>query len=73
MAMKDLYNLKGKTALVTGSSQGIGKAIALGLAEMGANIVVHYRGEKELAEHLNCRLMSTCDQAFCLFKSSFLT
>ena len=50
MAMKDLYNLKGKTALVTGSSQGIGKAIALGLAEMGANIVVHYRGEKELAE-----------------------
>ena len=50
MAIKDLYNLKGKTALVTGSSQGIGKAIAFGLAEMGANIIVHYRREKELAD-----------------------
>jgi glucose 1-dehydrogenase len=50
MAIKDLYNLKGKTALVTGSSQGIGKAIALGLAEMGANIIIHFRSEKELAE-----------------------
>jgi len=50
MVIKDLYNLKGKTALVTGSSQGIGKAIALGLAEMGANIIVHYRSEKELAD-----------------------
>ncbi len=49
MSIKDLYNLKGKTALVTGSSQGIGKEIALGLAEMGANVIVHYRGEKELA------------------------
>ncbi|MBN1181064.1 MAG: SDR family oxidoreductase [Bacteroidales bacterium] len=50
--MKDLFNLKGKSALVTGSSQGIGKAIALGLAEMGANIVVHYNTEKELAEQV---------------------
>jgi glucose 1-dehydrogenase len=50
MAIKELYNLKGKTALITGSSQGIGKAIALGLAEMGANIIIHYRTEKELAE-----------------------
>lgn len=32
--------LKGKTALVTGSSRGIGKAIALKLAQMGANIVL---------------------------------
>ncbi|MCE5348123.1 MAG: SDR family oxidoreductase [Bacteroidales bacterium] len=47
--IKDLNSLKGKTALVTGSSQGIGKAIALGLAEMGADIIVHYRTEKELA------------------------
>jgi len=49
MAIKDLYNLSGKTALITGSSQGIGKGIALGLAEMGANIIVHSRSEKELA------------------------
>lgn len=33
--------LKGKTAVVTGSSRGIGRAIALKLAEMGANIVLN--------------------------------
>ncbi|MBK1811879.1 3-oxoacyl-[acyl-carrier-protein] reductase [Clostridium sp. YIM B02505] len=35
--------LKGKTAVITGGSRGIGKAIAIKLAEMGANIVVNYR------------------------------
>ncbi len=33
------FNLKGKTALVTGCKRGIGKAMALGLAEAGANII----------------------------------
>jgi len=36
--------LAGKTALVTGSSQGIGKAIALRLARDGARVIVHARG-----------------------------
>lgn len=35
--------LSGRTALVTGSSQGIGKAIALRLAEDGARVIVHAR------------------------------
>jgi len=35
----DLFNLSGKTALVTGCSRGIGKAMATGLAEAGANII----------------------------------
>lgn len=34
--------LKGKTAVVTGASRGIGKAIALKLAKQGANVVVNY-------------------------------
>jgi 2-deoxy-D-gluconate 3-dehydrogenase len=37
--MNDLFNLKGRTALVTGCNKGIGKAMALGLAEAGADII----------------------------------
>ena len=39
--------LKGKCALVTGSSRGIGKAIALILAKYGANVAVNYVRDKE--------------------------
>ncbi len=44
--------LAGKTALVTGASRGIGKEIALELARNGANIVVNYAGNKQLAEQV---------------------
>ncbi|MBQ8370585.1 MAG: 3-oxoacyl-[Clostridia bacterium] len=44
--------LKDKTAVVTGSSRGIGRAIALELASLGANIAVVYYGESE-TEHAN--------------------
>ena len=37
----DTFRLSGKNALVTGSSKGIGAAIAVALAEAGANVVVH--------------------------------
>uniref|UniRef100_UPI002597D1D0 3-oxoacyl-[acyl-carrier-protein] reductase n=1 Tax=uncultured Allobacillus sp. TaxID=1638025 RepID=UPI002597D1D0 len=41
---------KGKSALVTGASRGIGRAIALKLGENGANVVVNYSGSKDKAE-----------------------
>ncbi len=42
--------LKGKVALVTGSSQGIGQAIAIRLAQEGASVVINYRSHPEGAE-----------------------
>ncbi|MEW6274706.1 MAG: glucose 1-dehydrogenase [Bacillota bacterium] len=41
------FNLNGKTALVTGSSRGIGRAMALGLAHFGADIIVVSRNYDE--------------------------
>lgn len=40
--MGSLQDLRGKAALVTGAARRLGRAIALGLAERGANVVVHY-------------------------------
>lgn len=42
--------LAGKLALVTGASGGIGKAIAIQLAEAGAKVIVHYSGNKAAAD-----------------------
>ena len=44
------YRLEGRNALVTGSSQGIGQAIAMRLASEGANVVINYHSHPETAE-----------------------
>tara|TARA_B110000444_G_scaffold259618_1_gene303922 strand:+ start:378 stop:1163 length:786 start_codon:yes stop_codon:yes gene_type:complete len=58
MAVIDLFALKGKIALVSGGSRGIGEAIAIALAEQGAHVVVSSRNqencEKVAASIRNC-------------------
>jgi NAD(P)-dependent dehydrogenase (short-subunit alcohol dehydrogenase family) len=48
-AVARLLDLKGKVALVTGASAGIGRGVARRLAEAGAAVAIHYRGGKEAA------------------------
>jgi gluconate 5-dehydrogenase len=45
-----LFDLTGKRALITGSSQGIGYALALGLAEHGASVVINGRNAAKASE-----------------------
>ena len=46
----NLFSVVGKTALITGSSQGIGFALARGLVSAGAKVVLNGRDERKLAE-----------------------
>jgi gluconate 5-dehydrogenase len=49
----NLFNLTGKTALVTGGTHGLGMAMALGLHSAGATIIINDRSPQKLEEALN--------------------
>ena len=51
-----MFELNGKVALVTGSSRGIGKGIALSLARAGADVVVNYVGSEEAANDVAAQI-----------------
>jgi 3-oxoacyl-[acyl-carrier protein] reductase len=63
--MLDL-NLTGKVALVTGASRGIGRAIALALAEQGAAVAVHYRGQAEAGQSVVDTILANSGRAIAL-------
>ena len=46
---KDIFDLSGRVAVVTGASRGIGEALAYGLADRGADIVVNYQSAADRA------------------------
>ncbi|UJL47906.1 3-oxoacyl-[acyl-carrier-protein] reductase [Virgibacillus sp. NKC19-16] len=56
--------LKGKNALVTGASRGIGRAIAIELAKQGANVAVNYAGSEAKAKGVVEELESIGVKAF---------
>ena len=56
-------SLKGKIAIVTGGNSGIGKAIALGLAQSGANIVIDYIANPQAADALERQIVALGDTA----------
>ncbi len=58
--------LQNKTAIITGSSQGIGRGIAERFAKEGANVVINYIGNMEMANEVQANVESVGAKAICV-------
>ena len=58
-----MLDLKGKIALITGASRGIGAAVAQQLAERGADIIINYRSKAHRAEEIAANVVATGQRA----------
>lgn len=61
-----MINLEGKLAFVTGGSRGIGAAIALALAENGADVAFTYQDSKPRAENVIASIQRVGRRAFAI-------
>jgi len=61
-----MFSLKGKNALVTGGSRGIGKGIVKALSDAGANVIINYNSKKEEAENLAAEIKKQGGSAIAL-------
>lgn len=61
-----MASLTGKTALVTGASRGIGRAVAIGLAREGARVAVHYGTNQTAAKEVVSAIEAAGGQAFAI-------
>ena len=59
-----MFSLSGKTALVTGASRGIGRAIAVEMAKAGARVAVHYSGNTQAAKETVAAIETAGGTAF---------
>jgi 3-oxoacyl-[acyl-carrier protein] reductase len=64
--MTSTASLTGQTALVTGASRGIGRAVALALAETGAEVVVNYASSPDAAEAVVSEITGNGGKAYAL-------
>ncbi len=62
--MTSSISLSGQTAIVTGASRGIGRAIAIELGQAGAEVVVNYSNSPEKAEEVAKEINSSCGNAY---------
>lgn len=67
----ELFDLAGRVALVTGGSKGLGMAMARGLAEAGADIVINSRSSEEMDQAMSRILEGTGRRGHCVVADLF--